>query len=337
MNKNVIALAVAAAMAAPLAAQAEVTVSGTLQAEIISLDGDNVQKGLYVADAQEGGKVGSGNAGALNFSASEDLGDGLKAIAKYGVNVDVDGKAPAQRDAYVGLSGGFGTVMAGTLTTPYASSTKTWDPFLATAAQARGNYGMSALHNGYAKNAIAYANKFGMAKVVAAVVIDDGASTAVPAVNETNGKNALSFSVNMPVGPVEIALAYVDASEFSDIKNLGISSASSAAPATLTATKVGVKYTAGAIGVAAQFETIDSDAANTTDTAYVTGTYTMGANTFAVSYGQEDNGTTTPTYVAVGMVHGFSKNVRAHVGYIGMDHDDNTTDSGIAAGLRVAF
>jgi predicted porin len=335
MNKNLIALAVAAAMAAPLAAQADVKVSGTLQAEVISMSGDSVREGLYVADAQEGGKVGSGNAGALNFSASEDLGNGLTAIAKYSFNVDVDGKAPVQRDAYVGLSGSFGTVMAGTLTTPYSSSTKSWDPFLATAAQARGNYGMSALHNGYAKNAIAYANKFGMAKVVAAVVIDDNDNVDVT-VNETNGKNAFSFSVNMPVGPVEIALAYADASEYGNTGDLGIGG-TTPAPDTYTATKVGVKWASGAIGVAGQYEDLDTGPADNTTHMYLTATYTMGANTFAASFGQMDNGTDVPTYMALGMVHGFSKSVRAHVGYIGLDDDAGSTDSGIAAGLRVSF
>lgn len=328
MNKNVIALAVAAALAAPLAAQAEVTVSGTLQAEVISLSGDTVQEGLYLDDAQEGGSLGSGNAGAINFSASEDLGNGLTAIAKYGMNVDVDGRTPAQRDSYVGLSGSFGTVLLGTLSSPYKSSTVSWDPFLATSAQARGNYGMSTLHNGYAGNAIAYANKFGSAKVVAAVVLDEATDTGATG-STTTGNHALSFSVNMPVGPVELAVAYFNADKMGD--------ATGVASSTFNAIKAGVKYTAGAIGVAAQYETIDTGATDNTNVGYITGTYTMGANTFAASYGQQDNGTTTPTYMAIGMVHGFSKNVRAHVGYIGLDNDAGATDSGIAAGLRVSF
>lgn len=343
MKKNVIALAVAAAMAAPLAAQAEVTVSGQLQTEITSLSGDTVTEGLYMNDAQEGGVVDKGNFGALEFAASEDLGNGMKALAKVGLNIwaaDTNTKGVKTRDAYVGLTGGFGTVLAGTMSSPYKSSTVKWDPFLASSAQARGNYGMSDLHNSYAENALAYANKFGPAKVVAAIVLDesDDVTSTDP---QTTGNHAMTFSVNVPVGPVEVAFAYLDATDFGDARKLGVVSGSD--PVTplgdFTATKLGAKYTAGAIGAAFQYETIDTGAADNTDFIYLNGTYTMGANTFAVAYGQEDNGATTPTYMSVGMVHGFSKTVSAHVAYVGLDHDTDpsSSDSGIAAGLRVKF
>lgn len=343
MNKNVIALAVAAAMAAPLAAQAEVTVSGGLQAEVVSIGGDAASaNGLYATDGGEYNNENGGNYGFLKFSASEDLGDGLKALAVYNMNVSVGdsngapvgGADPGGRDAYVGLSGGFGTVLAGTLTTPYASSTKMWDPMIATFAQARGNAGMSALHNSYAGNAVAYANKFGMAKVVAAVVLDETASTT--ATDETNGNHGYSFSVNMPVGPVEIAVAYMDVSEFA----AGADDAS--------AIKVGVKYTAGAITVAAQMEQLDKGVAGTgtdgTDVMYITGSYAMGANTFSASYGQTTNKAVVgddvvPTYMAVGMKHAFSKNTSVHVAYsqVATDTTPDLDETKLGAGLRVAF
>ncbi len=359
MKKNVIALAVAAAMAAPLAAQAEVKVSGQLQAEVASISGDNATEGLYLTDAQEGGVMGSGNWGAINLSASEDLGNGLKALAKYSMNVSVDGRAIAQRDAYVGLSGGFGTVLAGTLSSPYKSSTVKWDPFLATSAQARGNNGMSTLHNSYVGNAIAYANKFGMANVVAAVVLDETADTGAGATgNETTGNHAMSFSVNMPVGPVELALAYLDMSDYGATTPLA-GSPLSRGNNDFTATKLGVKYAAGALGVAFQYEMIEdgqggaSTNADETDYMYLNATYAAGANTFAFAYGQNEtddkNAVTkdpTPTYMSLGMVHSFSKSTSAHVAYVAMDTDVSCTalvttgcgdDSGIAAGLRVKF
>ena len=335
MNKNVIALAVAAAMAAPLAAQAEVKVSGQLQAEIVNWGGD-VPTGLTMNDAQEGGTVNKGNFGALNFSASEDLGNGMKAIAKYSMNVDVEGRAPAQRDSYVGLNGNFGTVLMGTVSTPYKMATVKWDPFLATSGQARGNLGASTLHNGYAKNVIAYANKFGMAKVVAAVALDETNDDA-DADSIDNGHTG-TFSVNMPVGPVEVAIAYLKAPSAGDDSS---------------ATKIGVKYTAGAIGVSLQHETVDAAlmnnlsggmAASDGETyTLLSGTYTMGANTFALNYGmnaQDYVGASIDnTNMTIGMVHSFSKSVRAHVAYTALDVDggDVMTANGIAAGLRVKF
>ncbi|MEN8169770.1 MAG: porin [Pseudomonadota bacterium] len=373
MKKNVIALAVAAAMVAPLAAQAEVKVSGQLQTEITSLSGDNVTDGLYMNDAQEGGTPDKGNFGALNFTASEDLGNGMKAIAKVGMNVwaaDHNAKGIKTRDAYIGLSGGFGTVMMGTMSSPYKMATVKWDPFLATSAQARGNYGMSELHNGYVNNAIAYANKFGMAKVVAAIVLDENADAfADPANSETTGNHAISFSVNAPVGPVELAFGYHDASDY------GVDSADPLNPVLspsaqnddFTAMKLGVKYAAGPISVAFQHETLEvgkgvvdtTIEGDTTDIThmYLNATYTAGANTFAFAYGLMDEdenikavapGTAdpTPTYMSLGMVHGFSKKTSVHVAYVAMDTDVSCTalvttgcgdDAGIAAGLRVKF
>jgi predicted porin len=333
MNKNVIALAVAAAMAAPLAAQAEVKITGGLQAQIVSIDGDSAMPdGLYATDGGEYEGENTGNYGFLQFAASEDLGNGLKALAVYNMNISVGdsdgapvgGAAPGGRDAYVGLSGGFGTVLAGTLTAPYAM-TKSWDPFVATFAQARGNGGMSSLHNSYAGNALAYANKFGMANVVLAVVLDE---TKEAGEDATNGNHGTSFAVNMPVGPVEVALAYLDISEFA----AGADKAS--------ATKVGVKYNAGAITVAAQHEMLDEGLGDQTFT-YLTASFASGANTFSAAYGmnQDDASDLDHSYMAIGMKHAFSKTTSVNVAYrmTDTDSDVDADETAIGAGLRVAF
>ena len=227
MKKNLIALAVAAAAVAPFAAHAAVTVSGGLQAEVVSIGGDGLtlKKGLYAADGGEVGSENGGSLGFIKFSASEDLGDGLTAVAVWNGVANVGDSNAAGgisgRDGYIGLAGGFGTVAAGTLATPYKSSTVSWDPFVTTFMQARGSYGMSDAHNGYASNAIAYINTFGNVKFVGAVVVDEGNNPTDA--TKTNGKNAMSLSVNMPFGPVEVALAMVSADEFSNIANLGLS------------------------------------------------------------------------------------------------------------------
>jgi predicted porin len=344
MNKNLIALAVAAAMAAPLAAQAEVTVSGGLQAEVVNLGGGaadttitgNNAAGLYAMDAAENAKQNSGNYGFLKFSSSEDLGGGMTAIATYNMNIAVD-NVLATRDAYIGLSGGFGTILAGRLSTPYKSSTVSWDPFLATAAQARGSNGMSGLHNSYVNNAVAYANKFGSAKVVAAVVLDeatDGVDTT-----ETNGKHAVSFSVNAPVGPVELALAFIDVSEHADPVNGG------AYGKNMSATKVGVKWTSGAITVAGQYEMLDkgfNTVANNEgiNVMFVTASYAMGANTVSASYGADDKKDAEGSYMAVGVKHTFSKNTSVFAAYRANDRDVTGADMDVNAltvGMRVGF
>jgi predicted porin len=333
MKKNVIALAVAAAMMAPLAAQAEVKITGALQAQVVSIDGDAASEdGLYLTDGGEYGNENSGNSGFIKFSASEDLGNGLKALAVYNSSINLSattGNTFGGRDAYVGLSGGFGTVMAGTLTTPYAM-TRSWDPFLGTFAQARGSFGMSTLHNGYASNAVAYANKFGMVKVVAAVVLDEATDAADT--TSTSADHATSFAVNVPVGPVELAVAYYNATDF------GAGTATTDTGDN-TATKVAVKYNAGAVTVVAQYEDLDTGAADNTKYTYLTGSYAMGANTFSLSYGIQDDGTDNDTYTAIGMKHAFSKSTSMHVAYRVSDDDAaaDLDETAFGVGLRVGF
>lgn len=349
MKKSVIAAAVAAVLAVPAVAMADVSISGGLQAELRSVGGDGVTlpKGLYATDGGENGKTDGGNWGFLKFSASEDLGDGLKALAMWDGNINVGNSGSAGgmtgRDSYVGLAGGWGAVLAGTLSSPYKSSTIGWDPFVTTSLQARGNGGMSALQNGYASNALAYAGSFSGVKVVAAMVLDESANGT-----KTNGKNSLSFSVNAPVGPVEVALAYIDISKNNQVlADLG-------APANvnnLAATKLGVKWNSGAITVAGQVEMLDKGFSQTlNDSAnmmYLTGSYAMGNNTVSIGYGTADkklsalalalkaNPTKNVTYTAIGVKHAFSKTTSTFVGF-------RSTDSGVkedtfSVGLRVGF
>lgn len=340
MKKNVIALAVAAAMTAPLAAQAEVNISGGLQAQLVNIGGDAASPdGLYATDGGEYAAENSGSWGFLKFSASEDLGGGLKALAMFNFATNVGDTDTAtggsaglgSRDSYVGLTGGFGTVLAGTMSSPYKSSTVKWDPFVTTFMQARGNLGMSTLHNGYHSNVVAYANKFGMAKVVAGIVLDE--NNDATATDSTSGNHGLTASVNVPVGPVEVALAYLDVSEFGD-------GSANAVADKATATKIGVKYTAGAITVAGQHEALDDGLGDQTFT-YVTGSYAMGANTFSASYGMNtmDTADLDNSYFAIGMKHAFSKSTSAHVGYRVADTDSavDADETAFGAGLRVGF
>jgi predicted porin len=264
------------------------------------------------------------------------------------MNINVAGGL-GSRDTYVGLSGGFGTVLAGKLNTPYKSSTVSWDPFLATSLQARGSGGMSDAQNGYATSALAYANKFGPATVVLALVVDSGNDLDPLVTDKTNGKHAKSLSVNVPVGPVEVAVAYVNANEFSDIDNLGLSGTADLLGVntleTLTASKVGVKYAAGPITVAGQYEALDIDDgagfAIKPTVAYVTGSYAMGANTFSASYGDtkwDISGVDNTKYMAIGLTHAFSKSTSSTIGYRSTDAGNfGDKETAFAAGLRVSF
>ena len=81
----------------------------------------------YVKSSNEGNAAGQAGVGRLDSNSSylgfkgvEDLGNGLKAVFQYetGFAADTAGALAGGRDTYLGLTGGFGTALAGNLTHP---------------------------------------------------------------------------------------------------------------------------------------------------------------------------------------------------------------------------
>ena len=114
MQKKVIALAVAALASSAAFAQTNVTIYGVVDV------GQAFVKSSGTADNQATvGRLDS-NSSHIGFKGVEDLGNGLKAIFQYesGFAADTAGAIAGGRDTFIGLTGGFGTVVAGTLTHP---------------------------------------------------------------------------------------------------------------------------------------------------------------------------------------------------------------------------
>ena len=130
MKKSLIALAVAGAFAAPaFAATSNVDVYGVLNITI--QDTDVTGSDLTVLD----------NTSRIGFKGSEDLGGGLKAIWQIESALGSNGQSAigftsastaaglGTRNTFVGLAGGFGTVLAGRHDTPYKLGTASLDIF----------------------------------------------------------------------------------------------------------------------------------------------------------------------------------------------------------------
>lgn len=118
MQKKLIALAVAAAISAPaFADNANVTVYGKIHTSLDSNTG-NAGAGAPVGAGTKNGLNLTSNASRLGFKGSEDLGGDLKAVYQLETEVLAQGGNSLlgpQRDTYVGVAGGFGTVVAGRL------------------------------------------------------------------------------------------------------------------------------------------------------------------------------------------------------------------------------
>ncbi|EMT7389159.1 porin [Neisseria gonorrhoeae] len=115
MKKSLIALTLAAL---PVAATADVTLYGAIKASVQT----------YRSVEHRGGKVvgvGTGSeisdfGSKIGFKGQEDLGNGLKAVwqLEQGASVAGTNTGWGNKQSFVGLKGGFGTIRAGSLNSP---------------------------------------------------------------------------------------------------------------------------------------------------------------------------------------------------------------------------
>jgi predicted porin len=115
MNKKLVAVAVAAVLAAPLAAQAQtanVTLYGRLNITLEYIDANGDRPSLQRL---------SSNSSRLGVRGTESLGGGLNAIFQIesSISGDAGGGTLAGRDTFVGLQGSWGTVRFGNFLAPY--------------------------------------------------------------------------------------------------------------------------------------------------------------------------------------------------------------------------
>jgi len=177
MNKKLVTLAVAAAMAAPAAAMADATLYGKLNVGINYVDQDNGFEGWGLSDnkAVQGWTLDGSSTARIPFittpqgpsnrigvKGSEDLGNGLKAIYQIelgfslsdSANTPVSGNETiTMRNTFAGLSGSWGTFLMGRHDTPLKISTGPLDLFADTLADYNNTVGFQDLR---ADNAIAY-------------------------------------------------------------------------------------------------------------------------------------------------------------------------------------
>ena len=110
MQKKIIALAVAGLVSGAAFAQSNVTVYGLLDAGVYGWSGND--------ESSSGVSNGALSTSRLGFKGEEALGNGLKAVFTLETAVTTDGTSKdagwgSNRQANVGLTGGFGTLLVG--------------------------------------------------------------------------------------------------------------------------------------------------------------------------------------------------------------------------------
>ncbi|WP_319558534.1 porin [Thiomicrorhabdus sp.] len=119
MKKNIVALAIASAIAAPVAMADAPTLFGQIN--------------MNINNTTDAGTTVNSTASRIGVKGAEDLGNGLKAVYHLEWEVDVAGGTGAatgtttlkDRNAFLGLAGGFGTVLMGRHDTPFKMSQPT--------------------------------------------------------------------------------------------------------------------------------------------------------------------------------------------------------------------
>jgi len=131
MQKKFIALAVAALASGAAFAQSNVQVYGVADFGL-AVNGSALNGTTTGQNTRFDSGIASGS--RLGFKGTEDLGNGLKALFNFEMGLNLDDGTSGQgrtfgRQSYVGLTGGFGTVIGGRIYTPHYTLMAQIDPF----------------------------------------------------------------------------------------------------------------------------------------------------------------------------------------------------------------
>ncbi|MEA1890044.1 MAG: porin [Pseudomonadota bacterium] len=341
MNKNLIALAVGATIAAApiVATQADVKLWGRLQVELVGLDGGDANtQGNFDNQTEMGDASGMSRWG---IDASKDLGNGLKAVGRYAFKMNPsNGAAQGTRDQWVGLKGGFGAVILGRQPTPYKMNGGVkWDPYVATFMQARAGGGMSGGaigHESFVNDVIAYASpKFAGINFQIGYVADEN-----PTASGTGANGSVTAGGTGVWGPVEVIAAY------NNFRNRGTEVAEGGDD--VKQWKVGARYKGNGLTAAIQYEDVDAVGGIKVNGNKLTSVgagsilflnlgYKFGNTLIAGNWGttDADNDGQDVDYYAIGARYYFAKKVSTYVGFANTKTD--TDYSMFGAGLRYDF
>lgn len=215
MTKKIIALAVAAAASAGAFADSNVTIYGNVDMGWMYRSGDN---GAVAPTESQRAVQSAGSQSHIGFKGTEDLGNGIKALfdLQYRISPDIGGGPTQAGHQYLGLTGGFGTVVAGYLDGLRYGIYGKYNPF---GNYSVGNFASMTTQYDRAANALAYVSPSfsGFTLILATATNTQGAEGSLNGVHTVggvanggnNGDDRL-FSANLIYanGPLSVDLDY---------------------------------------------------------------------------------------------------------------------------------
>lgn len=323
MNKNILAIAITAAVAAP-SAFAAATVYGLAHMSVNSAsNGDDSATSV------------ASNSSRIGIKGSEDLGAGLKAVYQFENQVGWDGEGTAggfqgQRNTFAGLGGGFGTVLLGIHDTPLKLVGRSFDYFGDQIGDTRTLTNATKLWDLRPANVVAYASpEMGGFSALIAHVADESLEGTAKA-------SAWSGMATYKAGPLNIGAAY-------ETHDKGIATVS------MDAYRVGAGYDFGAFTVKAMFANQENLVAGKAKGQNI---YGLGAGVkvgaagtvkaqYYVAEETANSANNGASLAAVGYDHAMSKNTTVYAAYSLTSNDKGAaygvgTTGGFGEGMTAA-
>lgn len=325
MQKRILVLAVAAAIASPAFADST-TIYGAVDVAFDVTDNGVVSTNQVSSQVTK-----------LGFKGDEDLGDGLSAVWQIEQQIDIDNSTAsatsknyfASRNSFGALkSASLGTVLLGYNDTPYKIATRNLDVFVDSLADNRSLMGggkaaqaSASVHDARLGDIVVYLspNINGFSAIAAYVA---GAELAAASADVKGSAWSLAGIYN--AGPLYASLAYQTISgSTAAVTSQAIFSAIGPNH-TATAWKLGGGYTVDALQINAVYEKTsddlgagNSDAFGRTDW-YLAAKYTIGNDAVKAAYtsaGQNATANTDAKQISLGYDHNLSKNTKVYALY----------------------
>jgi predicted porin len=327
MKKSLIALAVAGAFAAPaFAATENVDVYGKMHVSVSMFDETVESTPGVPGNAGLDGIPGnaddvpaipaihgandvqfSSNASRIGFKGAEDLGGGLSAIwqVESGVNLDEGNGNWASRNSFLGVKGGFGTVLLGNHDTPLKLVGRAVDLFGDTMADSRNVLGGGS--DIRAKNTLAYISpSFSGLTVAGAYTTDPAAqgSSAVAGTGDREDNGAYNVNATYANGPLFLGLGYGDG-DFHENNGLGSHIRGAAG------------FTFGNAKIVGQYDMLEAEDGDDYSAWMVGGAFTMGNVVLKANYmaGEFEDSDAEPSQFTIGADYNLSKRTSVYALY----------------------
>ena len=306
MQKKLIVVAVVAALTAPLASQAEMTIYGRAHVSVDQLD-----------DGTDSGTNVSSNSSRIGFKANKELENGMKALFQAEQEIRYDngsGSDWASRDSFVGLQGDFGMVRLGFFDTPLKAVRSRTDLFGDQIGDARNMTRLRPQYSGADfdtrfRNGIHYRTpSFNGLTGDIHYSTNNSSNTNPP----DDDRDALSMSISYRSKEAYVALAHekLEVNDFS-------------------AMRLGAYYDFGDFRVTGLAQWADLKAAGDVDTYGIGLRYKMGKTSLKGQYYWVDaDGTNNDAnMLALGVDYSLDKSTRVYMAYARTDNDDSASFS----------